>query len=183
MHLHQRRVDIQDHRIGGVGHARAAPHPRRGRRPSRPTRPRACPGRAGGTCDTASSPSAPARTAAPGPATPRCPRTTRPHQRASASPGPAPCPVMQRQPLARGRDLRRQRVPEPQPVPERPQSVQPDMSHHPLAARLDRHPPRAVSVHLSGALPVSRLDASQHRECPGGRALSRPGYLTSSHAP
>src|SRR5215208_3751156 len=48
----------------------------------------------------------------------------------------------------------------PVPVRERPQRVQADMGHHALAARIDPHPPRAVTVHLSGALPVSRLDVS-----------------------
>jgi len=91
-------------------------------------------------------------------------------------------PVVHRQPLPGRRDRRRQRVAQAHTIREGAQRVQTDMGHHPLAVRLDPHPPRAVTVHLSGALPRVILDVSQHRECPAGRALSRPGYLRSSHA-
>jgi hypothetical protein len=91
-------------------------------------------------------------------------------------------PIVDREPLPYRSDPRGQRIPQTKPVSERSQGVQTDMGHHPVAARLDPDPPRAVTVHPSGALPAG------HPRCfatprMARRALSRPGDLTSSHAP
>jgi hypothetical protein len=65
--------------------------------------------------------------------------------------------VMEREPLAGGRDVRRQAITEPG---ERSKSVQADMSDDLLAAPFHHHRRRAVSVHLASALPARVLTSS-----------------------
>ena len=125
-----------------------------------------------------------ARTGAPGPAAPRCPRTTRRPRPASASPGSAPCPdhapAAAHRPAGSGPTARR-------PAPTGPRTPPGRAARH--GPPPPRRPPRSSPAACCYRSPVrcpSREQISmlsQHRECPAGRALSRPGYLTSSHAP
>src|SRR5215218_5918773 len=97
---------------------------------------------------------------------------------AHASPPPASMSiawVMQRDPLTGDRDARRQRITQPQAVPKRAKSMQPDMSDDLLAAPFHYHRDRAVTVHLASALQGRVSDASTTSESLVWRALPRMG--------
>ena len=89
---------------------------------------------------------------------------------------------MQREPLTRRQDPRRERITQTQPVRERAERVQPDMSHDLGATGSHHHRNHAVTVHLAGALLVRLLDASITPESLATRAPSRmgPDQLTRS---
>jgi hypothetical protein len=70
-------------------------------------------------------------------------------------------------------DPRRQQLAHPEPISERPQSMQPDMSDDLFAAPFHDHRNRAVTVHLASALLTREPDASTTSESLVRRALSR----------
>ena len=90
-------------------------------------------------------------------------------------------PIMDRQPFPGRRDPSRQRLPEAQPVRQRPQRVQPDMGHDTIAGRLDPHSPHTVTVHLSGALPAgqTRCFATPRMPCSKGPVASWGPHVIS----
>ena len=81
-------------------------------------------------------------------------------------------PVMDREPLALRRDLRREQWSEPQPVRKRPKGVEPDMGHDARTTGFHTDAIRSGSVHFGSALLLSGSWFFDSSSFPDGKGFS-----------